>query len=57
MIHINTPIHSHTVQMWHELRNVLMVTILLMLYLVLWVPYVILVKGDQVCCFPWLEWF
>lgn len=43
--------------MWHELRNVLMVTILLMLYLVLWVPYVILVKGDQVCCFPWLEWF
>ena len=34
--------------MWHELRNILMVMILLMLYLVLWVPYIVMVKGDQV---------
>ena len=34
--------------MWHELRNVLMVTILLMLYIILWVPYIIMVKADQV---------
>ena len=35
-------------QVWHELRNILMVMILLMLYLVLWVPYIVMVKGDQV---------
>ena len=34
--------------MWHELRNVLMVTILLMLYIILWVPYIIMVKADQI---------
>ena len=35
-------------QVWHELRNILMVMILLMLYLVLWVPYIVMAKGDQV---------
>ena len=30
------------------MRNILMVMILLMLYLVLWVPYIVMVKGDQV---------
>ena len=35
-------------KVWHELRNILMVMILLMLYLVLWVPYIVMAKGDQV---------
>ena len=39
---------SMAAQVWHELRNVLMVMILLMLYLVLWVPYIVMAKGDQV---------
>ena len=43
-----TLVMSMAAQVWHELRNVLMVMILLMLYLVLWVPYIVMVKYDQV---------
>ena len=46
-----------SVQVWHELRNILMVMILLMLYLVLWVPYIVMAKGDQVAIKYLAYWF
>ena len=44
----HTAFFFHNAHLWNELRNVMLVTVLLIVYLVFMAPYVVRVKVDQI---------